>query len=90
MSPEPKLLADTQILALLLPPVVDRLVTSSGRYLFEGFVRVGENDVCPRCRLIAPNDDIDIEWIELDTAAYPTGIFGGNKGLTRSQERDRE
>ena len=57
-----------------------------GRYLFEGLASVGENYGYACCRLITPNDDIDLEWIELNAAAHPTGILGGDQGRPGVEE----
>ena len=43
------------------------VVTPAGCYLSEGLARVGENNGSARFRLIASDNDIDVEWIELDT-----------------------
>ena len=53
------------------------VVMPAGRYLFEGLARVGENNGSARFRLIALDNDIDVEWIELDAAAHPPGILRG-------------
>jgi hypothetical protein len=37
---------------------------------FEGLARLGENSGNARFSLIASDNDIDVEWIELDAAAY--------------------
>jgi hypothetical protein len=65
---------------------VTLVVTSAGRYLFEGLAGVGENNNSAGCRLIAPDDDIDVEWIELDAAAHPPGILGGDKSRPGAEE----
>ena len=66
-----------------------RRLRPSGRYLFEGRARVGENNGCARFRLIASNNDIDVEWIELHAAAYPPGILGSDQGRPRAKEGSR-
>ena len=55
-------------IAVFIPP--------AARDRCEGLTRVGEDNGCARCCLIAPDDDVDVEWIELDTAAHPPGILG--------------
>src|ERR1700738_4843583 len=62
------------------------VVTPAGRYLFEGLARVGENNGSARFRLIASDNDIDVEWIELDAAAHPPGILGGDGGRSGAGE----
>src|SRR5262249_20201973 len=67
---------------------VRRLVmTPAGRYLFEGRASVGENNGCARFRLIASNNDVDVEWIELDAAAHPSSILGSDQGRPRAEKR---
>jgi hypothetical protein len=65
------------------------VVTPAGRYLFEGLARVAENSGGARFRLIAPDNDIDVEWIELDATAHPTGILGGDQSRPGSEEGSR-
>src|SRR5215467_12453249 len=62
------------------------VITPAGRYLFEGRASVGKNNGCARCRLVASNNDIDVEWIELDAAAHPPGILGSDQGRPRAEE----
>jgi hypothetical protein len=62
------------------------VVTPAGRYLFEGLARVGENNGSARFRLIASDNDIDVEWIELDAAAHPPGILGGDESRPGAEE----
>ena len=62
------------------------LVTPAGGYLFEGRASVGKNNGCARFRLIALNNDIDVEWIELYAAAHPPGIFGSDQGRPRAEK----
>jgi hypothetical protein len=61
-----KLLA---IVALFVPP--------TGSNLFKGLTSVGESNGVIRCRLIAPDDHVDIERIELYAAARSSGVLGG-------------
>jgi hypothetical protein len=60
------------------------VVTPAGRYLFEGFPRVGENSGGARFRLMA--SDSDVERIELDAAAHPPGILGGDESRPGAEE----
>src|SRR5258706_2927965 len=62
------------------------VVTPAGRYLFEGLARVGENNGSARFRLIASDNDIDVEWIEFDAAAHPPGILGGDESRPGAEE----
>jgi hypothetical protein len=43
-------------------------VTPAGRNRCEGLTRVGEDSGCARCCLIAPDNLVDVERIELDAA----------------------
>ena len=61
-------------------------VTPAGRNRCERLTSVGEDNGCARCRLIASDDDVDVERIELDTAAHPPGILGRHKGRPRAEE----
>ena len=71
--------------ARILASVV-AFVTPAARDRCEGLSRVGEDNGCARCCLIAPDDDVDVEWIELDTAAHPPGILGSHKCRPRAEE----
>ena len=65
------------------------LIVSSrlaGRDLFEGLASVGENNGSACFRLIASDNDIDVAWIELDAAAHPPGILGGDKSRPGAEE----
>jgi hypothetical protein len=53
---------------------------------FEGRASVSESNGVTRCRLIAPDDDIDIERIELDPAAHPPGTLGGEQSGPGAEE----
>src|SRR5258705_10635105 len=66
---------------------VTLVVTPAGRYLFEGLARVGENNGSARFRLIASDNDIDVEWIQLDAAAHPPGILGGDESRPGAEAR---
>jgi hypothetical protein len=44
------------------------VVTPAGRNRCEGLARVGEDSGCARCCLIAPDNLVDVERIELDAA----------------------
>src|SRR6516164_6605684 len=57
---------------------VAAFVTPAGRDRCERLTSVGEDNGCARCRLIAPDDDVDVERIELDAIAHPPGILGGD------------
>jgi hypothetical protein len=59
-----------------LAAFVTPVVTSAGRYRLEGLARVGENNSSAGCRLLAPDNEIDVEWIELDAAAHSPGVLG--------------
>jgi hypothetical protein len=56
------------------------LVAPAGLNRCEGLTSVGEDSGCVCCRLIAPDDDVDVERIELDAAAHPAGTLGGYQG----------
>src|SRR6476620_6707457 len=62
------------------------VVTPAGCYLFEGLARVGENNGSARFGLIASDNDIDVEWIELDAAAHPPGILRGDESRPGAKE----
>ena len=51
-----------------------------------GSPRVREDNGFARCRLIAPDDYVDVERIELDAAAHPPGVLGSHKGRPRAEE----
>jgi len=61
-------------------------VTPAARDRCEGLTRVGEDNGCARCRLIASDDDIDLERIELDAATHPSGTLGGYQGRPGAEE----
>src|SRR5258706_2097287 len=46
------------------------VVTTAGRYLFDGLARVGENNGSARFRLIASDNDIDVERIQVDALGH--------------------
>jgi hypothetical protein len=69
-----------------LAAFVALVVTPAGCYLFEGLARVGENNGSARFRLIASDNDIDVEWIELDAAAHPPGILRGDESRPGAKE----
>jgi hypothetical protein len=54
---------------LIAPPVRD---------LFEGLGSICKNGDLVRYRLIAPDDNVDVEWVEFNAAAYPPCILGSN------------
>ena len=56
------------------------VVTPAGRNRCEGLSSVGEDSGCARCRFIASDDYIRVEWIKLDATAHPPSILGGHKG----------
>jgi len=62
----------TTALALLI--VSNFFVAPSGRDDCEGLTRVGEDRGLARCRLIAPDDDVDIEGIELKPQQISTAF----------------
>src|ERR1700738_5624214 len=62
------------------------VVTPAGRSLFEGLARIGENNGSARFRLIASDNDIDVEWIELDAAAHSPCILGGDESRPGAEE----
>ena len=41
----------------------------------------GENNGSARFCLVASDNDIDVEWIELDAAAHPPGTLRGDESL---------
>jgi hypothetical protein len=53
---------------------------------FEGLTRVGESNEVTRCGLIAPDDDVDIERIELDPAAHAPGVLGSYQSRPGAEE----
>ena len=58
----------------------------AGRDLLEGLAGVGENSGNPCFRLIASDNDIDVEGIELDAAAQPPGILGRDESQSGAEE----
>ena len=54
---------------LIAPPVRD---------LFEGLGSICKNGDLVRHRLKAPDDNVDVEWVEFNAAAYPPCILGSN------------
>jgi hypothetical protein len=65
---------------------VTLIITPAGRYLFEGLAGIGENCGSAGCRLIASDNDINVAWIELDAAACPPGLLGGDKRRPAAEE----
>jgi len=56
------------------------VLAPAGREVLEGLVGLGENGGGAGCRLIASDNNIDIERIELDATAHPIGFIGGDEG----------
>jgi hypothetical protein len=54
---------------LIAPPVRD---------LFEGLGSICKNSYLVRHRLIALDDNVDVEWVEFNSAAHPPCILGSN------------
>jgi len=54
------------------------VVTPAGRNVFEGLTSVRQSNGCAGRRLIAADNDVNIERIELHAAAYPSSILGGD------------
>src|SRR5271170_4432880 len=64
-----------------------RIFRTSRRQLTEALASLNEDCGLAAGRLVATHDDIDVERIELDTAADAAGFLCGDEGRPGAEER---
>jgi hypothetical protein len=70
--------SELPVRAFVLLAFVADLIAPPVRDLFEGLGSLCKNGDLVRYRLIAPDDNVDVEWVEFNAAAYPPCILGSN------------
>lgn len=64
-----------------------RLALSPRRQVLERLAGIGQNGILARGPLVAADDDVDVERIELDAATDTADLVGGNQGRPGAKER---
>ena len=63
-----------------------RLTLTAHGHLYECLACAFQDGWPFRQRFIAAQDDLDVKWIELETAAMPAGLFAGDECRSRTEE----
>jgi hypothetical protein len=71
--------ASALIIALFVPP--------AGSQLFKWLTSVRDGNGCTCCRLVPPDDDVDINRIKLNAAVRSSSVLAGKQSRPGAEER---